>query len=298
MKLNLKKPLAFFDLETTGTDIAKDRIVEIAVVKIMPDGQVIMMPAQHGKEHRLLVNPTVPIPIEASLVHGVYDADVQDAPLFKDIAPKLFKFLFDCDLGGFNSNRFDIPMLAEEFLRAEIDFSVEGRNLIDVQVIFHLMEQRNLKAAYKFYCDKQLEDAHEALPDTLATLEVFEAMLDRYAQLEVQDEQGQTYRPVQNDMEIIHKLSERKKKADFAGHIVFNEKDQPVFNFGKYKNIQVQEVFGKDLGYFSWMMNADFPLYTKKVLKEIRDTMRNSWVAQRADILQFSFQTIYSTISV
>jgi DNA polymerase-3 subunit epsilon len=276
MKLNLKKPLAFFDLETTGTDIAKDRIVEIAVVKIMPDGQVIMMPAQHGKEHRLLVNPTVPIPIEASLVHGVYDADVQDAPLFKDIAPKLFKFLFDCDLGGFNSNRFDIPMLAEEFLRAEIDFSVEGRNLIDVQVIFHLMEQRNLKAAYKFYCDKQLEDAHEALPDTLATLEVFEAMLDRYAQLEVQDEQGQTYRPVQNDMEIIHKLSERKKKADFAGHIVFNEKDQPVFNFGKYKNIQVQEVFGKDLGYFSWMMNADFPLYTKKVLKEIRDTMRNS----------------------
>lgn len=276
MKLNLKKPLAFFDLETTGTDIAKDRIVEIAVVKIMPDGQVIMMPTQHGKEHRLLVNPTVPIPIEASLVHGVYDADVQDAPLFKDIAPKLFKFLFDCDLGGFNSNRFDIPMLAEEFLRAEIDFSAEGRNLIDVQVIFHLMEQRNLKAAYKFYCDKQLDDAHEALPDTLATLEVFEAMLDRYAHLEVQDEQGQTYHPVQNDMEVIHKLSERKKKADFAGHIVFNEKDQPVFNFGKYKNIQVQEVFGKDLGYFSWMMNADFPLYTKKVLKEIRDTMRNS----------------------
>ncbi len=276
MKLNLKKPLAFFDLETTGTDIAKDRIVEIAVVKIMPDGQVIMMPAKHGKEHRLLVNPTVPIPIEASLVHGVYDADVKDAPLFKDIAPKLFKFLFDCDLGGFNSNRFDIPMLAEEFLRAEIDFSAEGRNLIDVQVIFHLMEQRNLKAAYKFYCDKQLDDAHEALPDTLATLEVFEAMLDRYAHLEVQDEQGQTYHPVQNDMEVIHKLSERKKKADFAGHIVFNEKDQPVFNFGKYKNIQVQEVFGKDLGYFSWMMNADFPLYTKKVLKEIRDTMRNS----------------------
>ena len=233
-----------------------------------------MMPAQRGREHRLLINPTVPIPIESSLVHGVYDTDVANAPTFKEPAPKLFKFIFDCDLGGFNSNRFDIPMLAEEFLRADIDFNVEGRNLVDVQVIFHLMEQRNLKAAYKFYCDKQLDDAHEALPDTLATVEVFEAMLDRYAHVELTDEQGQVYHPVQNDMEVIHKLSERKKKADFAGHIVFNEKDQPVFNFGKYKNMQVQEVLGKDLGYFSWMMNADFPLYTKKVLKEIRDTMR------------------------
>jgi len=262
MKLNLKRPLAFFDLETTGTDIGKDRIVEIAIVKIMPDGQVSMMPAQRGKEHRLLINPGVPIPIEASLVHGVYDTDVKDSPTFKDIAPKLFKFLFDCDLGGFNSNRFDIPILAEEFLRAEIDFSVEGRNLIDVQVIYHLMEQRNLKAAYKFYCDKQLDDA--------------EAMLERYAHIEMTDDQGQVYHPVQNDMDVIHKLSERKKKVDFAGHIIFNEKDQPVFNFGKYKNMQVQEVLSKDLGYFSWMMNADFPLYTKKVLKEIREQMRAS----------------------
>lgn len=275
MKLNLKRPLAFFDLETTGTDIARDRIVEIAIVKIMPDGQVSMMPAQRGKEHRLMVNPTVPIPIESSLVHGIYDADVEKAPTFKELAPKLFKFIFDCDLGGFNSNRFDIPMLAEEFLRADIDFNVEGRNLVDVQVIFHLMEQRNLKAAYKFYCDKQLDDAHEALPDTLATVEIFEAMLERYAHVEMVDEQGNTYHPVQNDMEVIHTLSERKKKADFAGHIVFNEKDQPVFNFGKYKNMQVQEVLSKDLGYFSWMMNADFPLYTKKVLKEIRDSMRS-----------------------
>jgi DNA polymerase-3 subunit epsilon len=274
MKLNLQRPLAFFDLETTGTDIGKDRIVEIAIVKMMPDGQVSMLPAQRGKEHRLLINPTIPIPIESSLVHGVYDADVKDAPTFKELAPKLFKFLFDCDLGGFNSNRFDIPMLAEEFLRAEIDFNVEGRNLVDVQVIYHLMEQRNLKAAYKFYCDKQLDDAHEALPDTLATLEIFEAMLDRYAHVEMQDENGNTYHPVQNNMEVIHKLSERKKKADFAGHIVFNDKDQPVFNFGKYKNMTVQEVLTKDQGYFSWMMNADFPLYTKKVLKEIRDTMR------------------------
>jgi DNA polymerase III subunit epsilon len=273
MKLNLKKPIAFFDLETTGTDIGKDRIVEIAIVKIQPDGQVTMMPAQSGKEHRVLVNPGVPIPIEASLVHGIYDADVKDAPTFADLAPKLFKFLFECDLGGFNSNRFDIPLLAEEFLRAGIDFSIEGRNLIDVQVIFHMMEQRNLKAAYKFFCGKDLDDAHEALPDTLATLEVFEAMLDRYKDVEVTDADGNKTKPVQNDMEVIHKLSERKKKADFAGHIIFNDKDQPAFNFGKYKNMTVEDVLSRDAGYFSWMMNADFPLYTKKVLKEIREKL-------------------------
>jgi len=273
MKLNLKKPIAFFDLETTGTDIGKDRIVEIAIVKIQPDGQVTMMPAQSGKENRLLVNPGVPIPIEASLVHGIYDADIKDAPTFADLAPKLFKFLFECDLGGFNSNRFDIPLLAEEFLRAGIDFSIEGRNLIDVQVIFHMMEQRNLKAAYKFFCGKDLDDAHEALPDTLATLEVFEAMLDRYKDVEITDADGNKTKPVQNDMELIHKLSERKKKADFAGHIVFNDKDQPVFNFGKYKNMTVEDVLSRDAGYFSWMMNADFPLYTKKVLKEIREKL-------------------------
>jgi DNA polymerase-3 subunit epsilon len=271
MKLNLKKPIAFFDLETTGTDVGKDRIVEIAVVKVLPDGQVTTWPAQQGKEHRLLINPGVPIPIESSLVHGVYDSDVLNAPSFAEIAPKLFKFLFECDLGGFNSNRFDIPLLAEEFLRVGIDFSVDGRNLIDVQVIFHMMEQRNLKAAYKFYCGKSLDDAHEALPDAMASLEVFEAMLDRYKDVEVDDGKGNLIHPVQNDMEIIHKLSERKRKADFAGHIVFNDQDQPVFNFGKYKNMLVTDVFQKDLGYFSWMMNADFPLYTKKVLKEIKE---------------------------
>ena len=174
-------------------------------------------------------------------------------------------------MAGYNSNRFDIPLLAEEFLRVGIDFSVDGRNLIDVQVIFHMMEQRNLKAAYKFYCGKSLDDAHEALPDAMASLEVFEAMLDRYKDVEVDDGKGNLIHPVQNDMEIIHKLSERKRKADFAGHIVFNDQDQPVFNFGKYKNMLVTDVFQKDLGYFSWMMNADFPLYTKKVLKEIKE---------------------------
>ena len=273
MKMNLKRPIAFFDLETTGTDIGRDRIVEIAVVKIMPGGQINSMPSLGTGERRLLINPAMPIPIEASLVHGIYDVDVKDAPLFADFAPKLFKFIYDCDLGGFNSNRFDIPLLAEEFLRAGIDFSIEGKNLIDVQVIFHLMEQRNLKAAYKFYCGKDLSDAHEALPDTLETVEVFEAMLDKYKDVEVDDGNGNVIRPVQNDMEVIHKLSERRKKADFAGHIVYNDSDLPVFNFGKYKNMTLADVFSRDAGYFSWMMNAEFPLYTKKVLKELRDNI-------------------------
>lgn len=273
MKLNLKRPIAFFDLETTGTDIGRDRIVELAIVKILPDGQVNMMPASRGKENRLLINPGVPIPIETSLVHGIYDADVAGAPTFAELAPRIFKFIFECDLGGFNSNRFDIPLLAEEFLRAGIDFSVEGRNLIDVQVIYHLMEQRNLKAAYKFYCGKDLDDAHEALPDTIATVEVFEAMLDKYKDVEIDDGKGAKFKPVQNDMEVIHKLSERRKKADFAGHIVYNDADQPVFNFGKYKNMTVEEVLSRDAGYFSWMMNADFPLYTKKVLKELKENL-------------------------
>ncbi len=274
MKLNLKRPLAFFDLETTGTDIARDRIVEIAIVKVMPDGTVHTWPAQKGKEHRLLINPGMPIPLEASLVHGIYDDDVKDAPTFEAFAPKLFKYLFDCDLGGFNSNRFDIPILAEEFLRAGVDFSLEGRNLVDVQVIFHLMEQRNLKAAYKFYCDKNLEDAHEALPDAMATYEVFVAMLDKYAHTQLEDAQGNTYYPVVNDMEVIHQLSERKKKLDMAGQIILDDQGRAVFNFGKYKNVPVDEVLQRDSGYFGWMMGADFPLYTKKVLKELRDKMR------------------------
>lgn len=273
MKLNLKKPLAFFDLETTGTDVGRDRIVEIAVVKVMPDGQVNTLPAQRGKEHRMIINPGVPIPIESSMVHGIYDADVKDAPTFKEVAPKLFKFLFDCDLGGYNSNKFDIPLLAEEFLRAEIDFSLEGRNLIDVQVIFHLMEPRTLKAAYKFYCDKSLDGAHEALPDAIATYEVLEAMLDRYESVEVEDARGNKLAPVINNMESIHALSERRKKADLAGHLIYNDNSIVVFNFGKYKGQAVEDVFRKDAGYFSWMQQAEFPLYTKKVLADIRSKM-------------------------
>lgn len=273
MKLHLKKPLAFFDLETTGTDVGKDRIVEIAIVKVMPDGQVHTMPQAPGKENRVLVNPGMPIPIESSLVHGIYDEDVKNAPTFAELAPKLFKFLFDCDLGGYNSNRFDIPLLAEEFLRAGIDFSLEGRNQIDVQVIFHIMEPRNLKAAYKFYCNKNLDGAHEALPDAMATYEIMEAMLDRYAGVQVDDGKGNITTPVVNDMDAIHALSERKKKVDIAGHIILNEHNKATFNFGKYKGQEVEEVFKKDSGYYSWMLNADFPLYTKKVLKDIKSNL-------------------------
>lgn len=276
MKLNLKRPLAFFDLETTGTDVGKDRIVEIAIVKVMPDGSVHSRPEQRGREHRMLINPGIPIPPEASLVHGIYDDDVKGAPSFKDMAEKLFKFLFDCDLGGFNSNQFDIPLLAEEFLRAGIDFSIEGRNLVDVQVIYHIMEPRNLKAAYRFYCDMNLADAHEALPDAMASLEVFKAMIGRYENTELANDKGEISIPVQNNMEAIHKLCERKKKADLAGHLVYNDKQQVVFNFGKYKSMAVNEVLQKDPGYFSWMMNAEFPLYTKKVLREMRDSQANS----------------------
>lgn len=273
MKLNLKKPLAFFDLETTGIDVGKDRIVEIAIVKVMPDGQIHRMPSGSAEEGRLLINPTIPISVESSMVHGIYDEDVKSAPTFNDLASKIFKFIFDCDLGGFNSNKFDVPLLAEEFLRAGIDFSLEGRNLIDVQVLFHLMEPRTLKAAYKFYCNKSLDDAHEALADTMATFEVFQVMMERYEGVEIEDNKGNKFTPVVNDMEVISKVSERRKRVDLAGHIQLNDKGEKIFAFGKYRGVLVEEVLTRDKGYFSWMMNAEFPLYTKKVLAEIRDAM-------------------------
>jgi len=274
MKLNLKKPIAFFDLETTGVDVGRDRIVEIAVVKIMPDGQINYLPQKAGKENRLVLNPTIPIPLESSMIHGIYDADVKDAPTFADYAPKLFKFLFDCDLGGFNSNKFDVPLLAEEFLRSGIDFTLDGRSLVDVQVLYHMLEPRNLKAAYQFYCGKKLDGAHEALPDTIATYEIFGAMLDHYKDKVLEDGNGKPLAPLINDVEAVHALCERRKKADLANHLVYNDQDQVVFNFGKYKGQTVKDVFQRDSGYFSWMMNAEFPLYTKKVLKELKEKMK------------------------
>lgn len=271
MKLNLKKPLVFFDLETTGTNVASDRIVEIALVKIMPDGSIHTRPEKPGKEHRFLINPEQDIPLETSMIHGIYTEDVKDAPTFKDVAEKLFKFIHDCDLGGFNSNRFDIPLLAEEFLRAGIDFSVEGRNLIDAQVIFHMMEQRTLGAGYKFYCGKDLDDAHEALPDTMATYEIFEAQIERYANTTFKDKSGTETTPIVNDMDKIHEFCQRTNNVDLLGRIVYNDNKIPVFNFGKYKGQAVKDVLDRDPGYYGWMMQGDFPLYTKKVLSDIKN---------------------------
>ena len=249
MKLNLKRPIVFFDLETTGVDTAKDRIVEISMVKVMPDGEEII------KTRR--INPQMHIPEDATAVHGITDEDVKDAPTFAQIAKSLYQFIEGCDFGGFNSNRFDLPMLVEEFLRANVDVDFKKRKFIDVQNIFHKMEQRTLVAAYKFYCDKELDGAHSAEADTKATYEVLKAQLDRYPEL-------------QNDIAALAEFSTRGETADYAGRIIYNEKGEEVFNFGKYKGMSVSEVFRKEPSYYAWMMNGDFPLYTKKVITEIR----------------------------
>ena len=249
MQLNLKNPLVFFDLETTGIDIAKDRIVEISMVKVMPNGEEIV------KTRR--INPGMPIPPESTAIHGITDEDVKDCPKFKEIAKSLAAQIEGCDLAGFNSNRFDIPMLAEEFLRAGVDVDLNRRKFIDVQTIFHKMEQRNLTAAYKFYGNKDLANAHSAEADTMATYEVLKAQLDRYPELE-------------NDVNFLSKYSSFTNNVDFAGRMVYNEKGQEVINFGKYKGRVVEEVLKSDPSYYAWIMNGDFPLNTKKMLTEIR----------------------------
>ena len=274
--LNLKRPIAFFDLETTGVNVASDRIVELAIIKVMPDGTVQRRPESPGKENRYLINLTIPTLVESSLVHGIYDDDVKEAPTFKQISKGLFKFLLDCDLAGFNSNKFDVPLLAEEFLRVGINFSMEGRNLIDVQTIYHIMEQRTLKAAYKFYCNEDLSDAHEAMPDTQATLDVFEAMLTKYDGAEVIDAKGNQLPTFENDMDVLHRFCQRGNNADLMGRLVYDENGEVLFNFGKYKGQQVKAVLAQDPGYYGWMMNGDFPLYTKQVLTDVRNDMRSN----------------------
>jgi DNA polymerase-3 subunit epsilon len=269
--LHLKRPLVVFDLETTGVQVGTDRIVEIAMIKISPDGSVVRKPEKAGNEYRILVNPEMPIPLESSLVHGVYDDDVKSKHTFGVIAPGLVKFLHNCDLGGFNSNRFDVPMLAEEFLRVGVDFGLEGRNLIDVQNIFHKMEQRTLKAAYRFYCDKELEGAHEAYPDTAATLEILVSQLEKYSDATISDSRGETVGPVPSDMDELHKFCQRTHNADLAGRLIYNDDGVIVFNFGKNKGVSVKELIERDPGYFGWMMNGDFPRYTKRVLEQIKE---------------------------
>jgi len=271
LALKLKRPLVFFDLETTGTRVGVDRIVEMAMIKVNPDGTVVKKPEQPGKANRILVNPEMPIPLESSLVHGVYDEDVADAPTFGRIAPGLLKWLHGCDLAGFNSNRFDVPMLAEEFLRVGVDFGLEDRHLIDVQNIFHKMEQRTLRAAYAFYCGKELEGAHEALPDTLATLEVFLAQLERYKDHTVLDSRGETVGPVPSDMAELATFCQMRNNADLMGRLVYDDDGVVVFNFGKYMGQPVKEVLARDPGYFGWMMQGDFPRYTKRVLERVKE---------------------------
>ncbi|HEY8402226.1 MAG TPA: exonuclease domain-containing protein [Cytophagaceae bacterium] len=261
MSLNLTKPLAFFDLETTGINITTDRIVELSIVKVMPNEEKIV------KTHR--INPTIPIPRESSLIHGIYDEDVKDCPTFANLASSLYKFLEGCDLAGFNIIRFDVPVLVEEFLRAGIDFDVCNRKLIDAQRIFHIMEPRTLSAAYKFYCNKDLDGAHSAEADAIASFEVLKAQVLRYQNQVVKDEKGKESTPIKNDMAVLHNLT-ATQFADLAGRITFNDKGEEIFNFGKYKNMKVCEVLEKDPSYYDWMMKGDFALNTKKKLTEIK----------------------------
>ena len=266
MQLNLYKPLAFFDLETTGVNVGSDRIVEISIVRVNIDNSTDVLTKK--------VNPTIPIPEFSSKIHGIYDKDVANCPTFKELAPQLSQFLNNCDLAGFNSNKFDVPVLVEEFLRADIDFDLKNRKLIDVQNIFHFMEPRNLTAAYKFYCDKPLKNAHSAEADTIATYEIFKAQLERYQNTEITDEKGNKFIPVKNDMNILSNLTARTKNVDLAGRIVYNDNNIEVFNFGKHKDKSVKEVFEKEPSYYSWMMQGDFPLYTKKIITQIRLSMK------------------------
>ncbi len=261
LTLKLKNPLAFFDLETTGTSVNHDRIVEVAVIKLMPNGE------QHTYAKR--VNPEIPIPAAASAVHGIYDADVRDAPPFTAIAKELAQLLQGCDLAGFNVLRFDIPVLAENFLRAGVDFKTDNRKVVDAQQIFHLMEKRNLSAAYKFYCGQELTDAHSALADTQATVAVLAAQVARYENQPVADHQGQTLGTIENDVSKLHIIS-NGPNVDFAARMVYNQHGTPVFNFGKHKNKPVKEVLLKEPSYYDWMMKGDFALDTKRKLTQIK----------------------------
>ena len=249
MELKLSKPICFFDLETTGIDIIKDRIVEISILKVYPNG---------NKESKTwLVNPTIPIPKAASDVHGITDERVANEPTFKELAKQIHNMIKDSDLAGYNSDRFDIPLLAEEMLRAEVDFDLGNRVSVDVQTIFHKMEQRTLSAAYKFYCGKDLIDAHTASADTNATYEILKAQLDRYDSLE-------------NNIKKLSEFTYRKQIADFAGFIGYNAKGEEIFTFGKHKGKRVEDIFDEEPGYFGWLLGADFPLYTKKILTALK----------------------------
>lgn len=249
MELKLKRPVVFLDIETTGINVASDRVVEISLLKISPDGTEQWMTSR--------VNPGMPIPAKATAIHGISDADVADAPAFREIAKRLASFLDGCDIAGYNSMKFDIPVIAEEFLRCDTEFNFRKRKYIDVQVIFHRKEQRTLAAAYQFYCNKELVNAHDSRVDTGATYEVLKAQLDRYSDLE-------------NDIDKLADFCDVTSNVDFAGRIILDENGVEIFNFGKHKGKSVETILKEEPSYYSWMMNGDFPLYTKKVLTEIK----------------------------
>ncbi len=253
MNLNLTRPIAFFDLESTGVDVSKDRIVEISIQKLLPNGE--------KETYTKRVNPEMPIPIEASEVHGIYDFDVLNEKTWKELAPEVVEFIGEADLAGYNSNRFDIPMLMEELLRVEVELTMTDRKRIDVQNIFYKQEKRTLEAALKFYCGKDLENAHSAEADTTATMDVLLAQIDRYEDIE-------------GNVDFLAEYSEMgNKMADYAGRFVFNADGEPCFNFGKHKGKTIEDVLRREPSYYSWMMNGDFPRYTKKVLQEVKDNM-------------------------
>jgi DNA polymerase-3 subunit epsilon len=266
MNISLKKPLAIFDLETTGTNVTSDRIVEIAIIKVNTDGT--------EEKYLKRVNPEMPIPIEVSEIHGIYEKDIADAPTFSQIAAEVVAFIGDADLAGYNSNKFDIPVLAEELMRAKSSFDVSNRQFVDVQNIFHKMEQRTLSAAYKFYCNKEIENAHNAMYDAEATWDVLKAQIERYDQLE-------------DNVDFLSNFSKagNNNLLDFAGRLAINDKGEAIYNFGKHKNKTIKEVAKTEPGYYGWMLDADFPLYTKQCLrkemekikleKEIKETTVN-----------------------
>lgn len=249
MELKLNRPICFFDLETTGIEVSKDRIVEISIFKVFPNGTT--------ESKTWLVNPTIPIPPQTTAVHGITDEKVANEPTFKELASQIHNMIKDSDLGGYNSDRFDIPLLAEELLRAEVDFDMKNRVSVDVQTIFHKKEERTLSAALKFYCGVNLENAHSAEADTMATYEILKAQLDRYDDIE-------------NDIKWLSGYTTRKKSVDFAGFIALNKEGKEIFTFGKNKGQLVEEVLDKEPGYYGWIQGADFPLYTKKVLTAIK----------------------------
>lgn len=255
MELNLTKPIIFFDLETTGVNFQTDRIVELSYIKINPNGS--------EEERTYRVNPGMHIPAEATAVHHITDDDVADKPTFREIAREVARTFTGCDIGGFNSNRFDLPLLMEEFIRAGVDFDPGRCRLVDVQTIFHKMEQRTLSAAYMFYCGKELDGAHSANADTRATYEVLKAQLDRYPSLE-------------NSIDFLAQFSTQKRGADLAGRIVYDDQGREIFNFGKYKGRLVEEIFTKEPGYYGWMMNGDFAANTKQVITRIYTRLKKN----------------------